>query len=62
MDPSIAQTKIEASVGAALITTPLWALILQDISFIASTIAAVCGAIIGLHAVWRLLRRTVATP
>lgn len=61
MDTTVAQAKFEAGVGAALMTTPAWSLILNDISLIASTIAAIAGAIIGVHAVWRLLRRGRAT-
>ena len=57
MDTSVAQAKAEAVVGGVLITTPLWATLIQDISMVASMIAAVCGAIIGVHAVWRLIRR-----
>lgn len=53
------QDGVEAGIGAGLLTTPLWALILHDISLIASTVAAVCGAIIGIHAVWRMRKRMV---
>lgn len=59
MDQTIGQVKAEAVFGAGLVTTPFWALVFQDISLIASAIAAVCGAIIGLHAVWRLWKRRV---
>ena len=52
-----AQTKLDAAVGGGLMTTPLWALLLHDISTIASAIAAVCGAILGVNAVYRLWRR-----
>jgi hypothetical protein len=58
MDTSVTQAKVEATVGGILIATPLWAVLIQDISMIASAIAAVCGAIIGIHAVWRLVRRS----
>ena len=58
MDTSVTQAKVEATVGGILIATPLWAVLIQDISMIASAIAAVCGAIIGIHAVWRLARRS----
>jgi hypothetical protein len=58
MDTSIAQAKAEATVGGILVATPLWAMLIQDISMIASAIAAVCGAIIGVHALWRLVRRS----
>lgn len=54
------QAKLEAAGGAALMTTPIWAMIMQDINLLASTIAAVCGAIIGIHAVWRLWCRHCA--
>jgi hypothetical protein len=62
MDTSIAQAKVEATVGGILVATPLWAMLIQDISMIASAIAAVCGAIIGVHAVWRLVRRNRRSP
>ena len=58
MDTSVSQAKVEAAVGGILVATPLWATLIQDISMIASAIAAVCGAIIGIHAVWRLVRRS----
>ena len=58
MDTSVSQAKVEAAVGGILMATPLWAVLIQDISMIASAIAAVCGAIIGIHAVWRLVRRS----
>ena len=57
METTVTQAKIEAAVGGVLIATPLWARLIQDISMIASMVAAVCGAIIGVHAVWRLIRR-----
>lgn len=51
------QAKLEALGGGALMTTPLWAIVIQDVSLIGSAIASVCGAIIGVHAVWRLYLR-----
>lgn len=57
MEQTIGQVKLEAVVGAGLVTTPVWASFLQNVSLIASTIAAITGAIIGLHAVWRLWKR-----
>ncbi len=48
---------LEAALGAGLMTTPLWALVLHDVSMLASTVAAICGAIIGVHAVLRLWRQ-----
>lgn len=57
MDLSTPTVKAEALVGGALVTTPVWALVLHEVSLIASTVAAVCGAIVGLHAVYRLWKR-----
>jgi hypothetical protein len=57
MNPNeFAQTKIEAMTGGMLLTTPLWTVVL-DINLAASTIAAVCGAIIGVRAVWKMVTR-----
>ncbi|HEX9465660.1 MAG TPA: hypothetical protein VGB82_23915 [Alphaproteobacteria bacterium] len=54
--------KAEAVLGGGLMTTPGWVVVFQDISLIASTLAAVCGAIVGLHAVWRLWKRRKVSP
>jgi hypothetical protein len=58
METSMAQAKAEVVVGGVLFATPLWSIVLQDVSLIASTVATICGAIVGVHAVWRLKRRT----
>lgn len=50
--------KVQVAVGAALITTPFWVDILQYTSLIAGAIAAVAGAIIGLHGVYKIFRRS----
>lgn len=49
--------KLELGLGAALVPTPLWVMLVQDVSMIAGMVAAVCGAIIGVHAVIRLWKR-----
>ena len=46
--------QIGLSVG--LMTTPIWAAIMTDINLVASTVAALCGAIIGLRAVFLIIR------
>ena len=56
-DPAAPTVKAEAIVGGALVTTPVWALALHEVSLVASTVAAVCGAVVGLHAVYRLWKR-----
>ena len=55
MEPT--EIKLDAAVAAGLITVPLWVGVLHDVSIVASAVAAVCGAIVGLHAVWRIARR-----
>ncbi len=56
MDSAVG-AKSELIVGSVLMTTPLWVTLLREADLIASTIAAVCGAIIGIHAVYRLYCR-----
>ena len=51
------QTRIEAAVAGVLIPAPWWQVALADVSQWASAIAAVTGAIIGVHTVWRLVKR-----
>jgi hypothetical protein len=53
-----AQAKVEAGIGAVLMATPWWVGFLHDVvSPVASSVAAICGAIVGIHAVWRLIKR-----
>lgn len=47
-----------AAAGTALVTTPFWVEILQDVNLIASTVAAITGAITGLVIVYRLWKRS----
>jgi uncharacterized membrane protein YqjE len=53
----IGDAKLQAVAGLSLMTTPVWVIWLQYIDFAFSAVAAICGAIIGIHAVWRLYRR-----
>lgn len=48
--------KLQAGLGAGLFATPWWAAMIHDISALAGMIAAICGAIIGVHAVYRIYR------
>ncbi len=48
--------KAQAAVGAALLATPWWASAMELVNYTASTFAVVCGAIIGGHGVWRIIR------
>ena len=56
MDPAAAQAKAEATIAGGLLTVAGLAHALQYVSLVASTIAAICGAIMGLHAVYRLVK------
>ena len=46
----------ETVVGAGLLFTPLWAQLLTDVGLVASVVAQVAGAILGVYGVYRLLR------
>jgi len=48
--------KVQVVAGAALTATPVWASAIQSY---AALVAAVCGAIIGLHGVYRIVLRYV---
>ncbi len=56
-DPVQVQAKVEAVIGAGLLATPLWAGWIGTVSMVASMVAAVCGALVGIHAVCRIWRR-----
>lgn len=49
--------KIDAVISSALVSMPVWNYYLQCINEIASLIAAICGAIVGTHAVYRLWKK-----
>lgn len=49
-----AQAKAQMVLGSALVTTPIWISIFQNVSLVATTIAAVTGAIIGINGVCKL--------
>jgi hypothetical protein len=51
-----------ATTGIVLMTTPLWMHLLATINIVAAAIASVCGAIMGLIGVWRIIRRPKAKP
>jgi hypothetical protein len=52
-----APPKVQVAVGGGLMTTPGWVILFQNISVIASAIAAVCGAILGISGVYRMWRQ-----
>jgi hypothetical protein len=54
---SVIDPRLQATASVPLITAPWWVDVLQNVSLVGSTIAAVCGAIVGLHAVVRLWRK-----
>lgn len=46
--------KAEAAVSAVLMATPWWVSIIAEVNTIASAVAAICGAVVGIHAVYRI--------
>jgi len=47
----------ELALSGALIASPLWVQWLQYADIVFSTIAAFCGAVLGLHMLWRRFGR-----
>lgn len=54
---SVIPIKVDAVIGTTLVTMPVWNYYLQFVNEIASMVAALCGAIVGLHAVYRLYEK-----
>jgi predicted phage tail protein len=58
-DPSIAGADaagyLQTATGAVLLTTPFWADLLYTVNIVAATIASLCGAVVGVTAVWRIV-------
>ena len=54
---SQAHAKVEAVTGVALAIAPLWVTYLNDVSVVLGFVASLCGAVIGMHGVYRLVRR-----
>lgn len=50
------QAKLQVVVGSVLTATPWWASAIETTSLIAGMIAAVCGAIVGLHGVYKIVK------
>lgn len=46
----------EAAIGGGLMLTPWWAKWLHVVAGVAGDLAAICGFIIGVHAIYRLVR------
>jgi hypothetical protein len=51
---TVTRLKIETAASAGLASSPFWIEAMQNLNLIASTIAAVSGAIYGLYTMWRL--------
>lgn len=51
--------KAQAAIGAAITAaggTPLWLQVVEGVTSTAGMIAAVCGAVVGIHGVYRIVR------
>lgn len=53
---SLAAAYIQTAAGAVLLAAPFWAQLLYAVNMVAATIASVCGAIVGVAGVLRLVR------
>ncbi len=47
---------VQAATGVVLLAAPFWAQFLYTVNIVAATIASVCGAIMGIVGVWRIVR------
>lgn len=54
--PQLIRSAAETAVGAGLVLTPWWAQFLTEVSLMASAVAQITGAAIGLYGVYRLLK------
>jgi hypothetical protein len=52
----------QTATGVVLLTTPFWSEFLYTVNIVAATVASLCGAIVGLLGVWRIVRRTRSRP
>jgi predicted phage tail protein len=51
------QSFFEALIGAALVSLPFWNHLVADLTAGFQLVAAACGAVIGLHGVWKIWSR-----
>ena len=59
---TIVAAYVQTATGVVLLTTPFWAQFLYTVNIIAATIASICGAIVGLAGVWRIMRGRRGQP
>lgn len=52
----------KTATGVVLLTTPFWAEVLYNVNIVAATVASLCGAVVGLIGVWRIIRQKRAQP
>lgn len=50
-----AQGKAQVVIGTALAATPWWASVAETVNYTFSTIAVICGALIGIHGVIKIV-------
>ncbi len=58
----MAAAYIQTAAGALLLAAPFWVQLLTTVNIVAATIASICGAIVGLIGVWRIVRRAQSGP
>jgi hypothetical protein len=52
----------QTAAGVVLLTTPFWAQVLYTVNIVAATVASLCGAVVGLIGVWRIVRQKRGQP
>jgi len=56
-DPTSAAAIAETAVGGVLTAAPLWMRYLVEVNVVLATVTGICGAIIAIVGVWRILNR-----
>lgn len=54
--PQMARSAAEMAVGTGLVFSPWWTQLLIDVGTVASFVAQITGAIIGVYGVYRLIK------
>ena len=54
--PHLIRSASETVIGTGLVLTPWWAQFLSEVSLMASAVAQITGAVIGVYGVYRLIK------
>ena len=59
---AVSAAYVQTATGIVLLAMPFWADVLHTVNTVAATVASVCGAIVGLVGVWRIIRLMRGQP